>query len=192
INGSYRQNGVTDQVVGTMTEALKASGAEVEIVLLRNYPVEFCTNCRKCAQQPGDGPAECVLEDAMQDLIDKIEKSDGYILASPTNFGSVTALFKRFMERLVVYAYWPWDMNSPQYRKAKVPKKKTVLVSSSAAPGLMGRLFFSTLKELKTTAKMIGAAPVGTIFTGLIATAPHPVISEKVQAKARVLAAKLV
>ncbi|MCK4838068.1 MAG: NAD(P)H-dependent oxidoreductase, partial [Desulfobulbaceae bacterium] len=35
INGSYRKNGVTDQVVGTMTEALKASGAEVEIVLLR-------------------------------------------------------------------------------------------------------------------------------------------------------------
>lgn len=192
INGSYRKSGVTDQVVETMAETLKETGAEVDIVLLRDYPVEFCINCRACTQQPGDRPAECVLEDAMQGLIDKIEKSDGYILASPTNFGSVTALFKRFMERLVVYAYWPWAMNSPQYRKAQVPKKKTVLVSSSAAPELMGRLFFRTRQQLNTTAKMIGAEPVGTIFTGRIATAPHPGISEKVRAKARALAAKLV
>ncbi len=40
----------------------------------------------------------------MRDLIARIEATDALILASPTNFSLVTAVFKRFMERLVVYA----------------------------------------------------------------------------------------
>lgn len=103
INGSYRDDGITDKTIKAMVQILEESGAEVEVILLRKYPIEFCFNCRECTQKPGDTPGECVQHDGMQELIDKIERSDGYILASPTNFGSVTAIFKRFMERLVVY-----------------------------------------------------------------------------------------
>jgi len=192
INGSYRAGGVTDQVLGEMEKSLKKAGVEVENVILRDYPIEFCLNCRVCNQQPGDVPAECVQDDGMKGLIDKIENSDGYILASPTNFAAVTAIFKRFLERLAVYAYWPWDIKSPQYRKEKRQKKKAVLVSSCAAPGFMGSLMFNTLKDLKSTAKVIGAEHVGTIFTGLVAGSPNHKISEKVKAKAKDQAAKLV
>ena len=192
INGSYRDDGITDQVVETMAEALQVAGAEVEIILLREYPIEFCLNCRECTQQPGEAPGKCVQHDGLQELIDKIEKADAYIFASPTNFGSVTAIFKRFMERLVVYGYWPWGTNVPKDRKANVPKKKAVLVSSCAAPGIMGRLFFSTTKELKMTAKTIGADTVGTLFKGLIANEAHPKLSKKIQNKAKMLAEKLV
>lgn len=191
INGSYRDNGITDQIIKTMAEALVTAGAEVEIILLRNYPLKFCLNCRECTQQPGNMPGECKQHDGMQELINKIEESDSFILASPTNFGSITAISKRFMERLVVYAYWPWDMNAPKYRKANVSKKKAVLISSCAAPGFLGRLVFGTHKQLKTTAHTIGAKTVGTIFSGLVAKDPHHRLSEKMQAKARVLAVKL-
>ena len=95
------------------------------------------------------------------------------------------------MERLVVYAYWPWGMNAPKYRKANVPKKKAVLISSCAAPGFLGRLVFGTHKQLKTTAHTIGAKTVGTLFTGLVAKDPHHRLTEKVQAKAKALAVKL-
>lgn len=141
INGSYRKNGITDQVVDAMAQSLRASGAEVEITLLREYPIEFCLNCRECTQQPGTTPGRCVHNDGMQALIEKIEKADGYIFASPTNFGSVTAIFKRFFERLTPYAYWPWGKLAPEYRKAKSPKKKAILITSCAAPGILGRLF---------------------------------------------------
>jgi hypothetical protein len=96
------------------------------------------------------------------------------------------------MERLIVYGYWPWGMNSPKDRKANLTKKKAVLVSSCAAPGIMGRLLFETRKLLKTTAKTIGADTVGTIFTGLISQEPHPKLSKTVQAKADKLAKKLI
>ncbi len=191
INGSYRDKGITDQVIKTMAEALETAGTKIEIILLRNYPLEFCLNCRECTQQPGNRPAECIQHDGMQELINKIEESDGFILASPTNFGSVTAISKRFMERLVVYAYWPWGMNAPKYRKANVPKKKAVLISSCAAPGFLGRLVFGTHKQLKTTAHTIGAKTVGTLFTGLVAKDPHHRLTEKVQVKAKALAVKL-
>lgn len=191
INGSYRDGGITDQIIEIMGESLRLAGAEVEIVRLRQNPIEFCLNCRACTQQPGDVPGECVQHDNMQKLVDSIENSDGYILASPTNFGSVTAVFKRFMERLVVYAYWPWDMNAPKYRKANTPRKKAVLVSSCAAPGVLGRWIYGTNKQLKTTAQTIGADTVGTLITGLIATEPHYELSEKMQLKAKALAVKL-
>jgi NAD(P)H-dependent FMN reductase len=145
VNGSYRDGGMTDQAVKALAQDIEASGIEVEIILLREYPIEFCLNCRACTQKPGSAPGECVHHDGMQELIDKIERADCYILAAPTYFGSVTANFKRFMERLVVYAYWPWDMNGPQYRKAQTPKKKALLVSSCAAPEILGRWLFGTL-----------------------------------------------
>ncbi len=191
INGSYRDNGITDQVIKAMAEELETAGAEVEIILLRDYPIEFCLNCRECTQQSGNLPGECIQHDGMHELINKIEESDSFILASPTNFGSVTAIFQRFMERLVVYAYWPWNMNAPKYRKANVPKKKALLISSCAAPGILGRWVYGTRKQLKTTAQTIGANNVGILFTGLIAKDPHHRLSEKVQAKARALAVKL-
>lgn len=191
INGSYRNNGITDQIIKSMAEELETAGAEVETIHLRDYPIEFCINCRECTQQPGNLPGECIQHDGMQELINKIEESDSFILASPTNFGSVTALFQRFLERLVIYSYWPWDMNSPKYRKANVPRKKALLISSCAAPGFLGRWVYGTRKQLKTTTQIIGANPVGILFTGLIAKDPHHRISEKVQAKVKALAIKL-
>jgi multimeric flavodoxin WrbA len=192
INGSYRDDGITDQSVEALAQALVATGAEVEIILLREYPIEFCLNCRACTQQPGAAPGECVHHDGMQELIDKIERADGYILAAPTNMGSVTAIFKRFMERLVVYAYWPWDMNGPQYRKTQAPKKKALLVSSCSAPGIIGRWFYGTDKQIKMTAKTIGAEIVGTLLTGMIAKEQHPQLAEGVRAKIKALAERLV
>lgn len=192
INASYRAGGITDQTVDIMVQAVETDGATVDVVHLREHPIKFCLNCRDCTQQPGDTPGECVQQDGMQELIDKIEWADGYILASPTNFGSATALFKRFMERLVVYAYWPWNMNAPQYRKADVPKKKAVLVSSYAAPGIVGRWVYGTRKQLKLTAKTIGADTVGTISTGLIGKKLNPQISERMKTKIKKFANKLV
>jgi multimeric flavodoxin WrbA len=192
INGSYRVDGITDQTAEALAQALEVAGAEVEIILLREYPIEFCLNCRACTQQPGAAPGECMIHDGMQILINKIERADCYVLAAPTNFGSATAIFKRFMERLAVYTYWSWDMNGPVFKKAQAPKKKALLVSSCAAPGIVGRSFFGTNKQLKMTAKTIGAEVVGTLFTGMIAKQQHPKLPERVRAKIKALVGRLV
>ena len=191
LNGSYRDDGVIDRVIGVAVEALREAGARTDSVYLRDHPIEFCLNCRECTQQPGEAPGACVQQDGMQALVDRIEQSDAFILASPTNFGSVTAVFKRFMERLVVYAYWPWGSKYPRFRKADAKKKKALLISSSAAPGFLGRWMYSTNRQLKMAAQTIGAEPVGRLFTSALGNDLQHEIPAQVEAKIRALAGKL-
>jgi multimeric flavodoxin WrbA len=191
INGSYRDDGVTDRVLEAIVAELADAGAEVEVVRLREHPIEFCLNCRQCTQKPGEDPAQCIQHDDMRDLIDKIEQADAYVLASPTNFGSVTALFKRFMERLMVYAYWPWDQPAPKMRRQNAARKSAIVVSSCAAPGLLGRLIYTSHRQLKQTANTIGADTVGSLFTGHAATRFGTDLPIEVVERARELAHKL-
>jgi multimeric flavodoxin WrbA len=191
INGSYRDDGITDQMVAELAHAAREAGIDVEIIFLRDYPIEFCLNCRECTQSPGEAPGKCIQDDGMHELVSKIERADAFILAAPTNFGSVTAVFKRFMERLIVYAYWPWGMPAPKFRKAHARRKKAILVSSCAAPGIMGRLLYTTSKQLKMTAKTLGADVVGSLVTGLVSNEAHKPLPQRAKAKADRLIAKL-
>jgi multimeric flavodoxin WrbA len=192
INGSYRDGGATDQAVSAILDDLQALHADVEHIRLREHPIEFCLNCRECMQQPGDAPGHCVRHDGMAELVQKIEDADGYVLAAPTNFSSVTALFKRFSERLAVYGYWPWGKNSPVFRKSKLPKKPAILVSSCAAPSLLGRLTYGTNRNLKVAAKTMGGKIVGSMVTGMISQERKPDLPKRAQRKIRRLAPRLV
>lgn len=192
INGSYRDDGFTDQAVEIAVAYLKTSGVEVETILLREYPIQFCLNCRECTQAPGASPGNCIQKDGMHALVDKIEQSSGYILAAPTNMGSITAIFKRFMERLVVYAYWPWSADYPRYRKDDQPRKKAMLISSCAAPGFLGRWIYDSSKQLKMTAKIIGADSVGTLFAGQVSKKNLQALPGNVDARIQNLVMKLI
>jgi multimeric flavodoxin WrbA len=191
LNGSYRENGTTDQAVSEAAAAAMEAGASVEIIQLRDFPIEFCVNCRHCTQAPGDAPGTCIHDDRMKELIARIEAADGYILASPTNFSSVTAVFKRFMERLVVYAWWPWGTPAPKYRHQKATKR-AMLITSSAAPAILARFSYASLKQLKITARTIGAKPAGSVFIGLMSQQPDPVLPEHAKRRLRTMAKKLV
>ena len=192
INGSYRDDGVTDRAVDCALAAARAAGAAVEQIRLREYPIEFCLNCRECTQPPGEAPAACVLDDGMRALVEKIEAADALILAAPTNFGSVTALFKRFMERLAVYAYWSWGGRVPSYRKAGLASRKpALLISSSAAPALLARWAFGSLRQLRATATLLGADVAGSLLIGSTSAEPQPPLAEAQQARLRKLAARL-
>jgi multimeric flavodoxin WrbA len=191
INGSYRTGGITDQAVEEILDKAKDLGADVEQVQLRDYPIGFCVNCRECMQQPGAAPGKCVLNDGMTELIQKIEQADGYVLAAPTNYSAVTALFKRFMERLSPYGYWPWGTNTPTFRKAKGTKKPAIIISSCAAPALLGKLTYGTNQSLKVAAKTMGGKIVGKMITGMISQEAAQELPERARRRARALAPKL-
>ena len=187
LNGSYREGGVTDRLIALVLEQMPAEGVETEVIKLRDYPLEFCLNCRECMQQPGTTPGKCVLDDAMTALVERIEAADAYVLAAPTNYGSVSAIFKRFMERLAVYGYWPWGQVAPKYRKAGQTGKRALLISSSAAPGLLGRWFFASGRQLRMVAKTIGARPVGLLFNGQSSAQKRPVLSPRTVSAAKLM-----
>ena len=176
INGSYRPGGFTDQMLDLMAGRLEQGGFSVKRIVLREAPIEFCGNCRSCTQTEGPAYGHCVIDDAMGSLLEQIEAADGYVFASPTNFATVTALFKRFLERLVVYGYWPWGAPTPRYRKS--PLKPALCVTSCAAPALIGRFAYHTIGVMAQAARCVGASVVDTLMIGMIAQQPVVTIGE--------------
>lgn len=192
INGSYRADGNISQAICYLAHKLNEEGCHCEIISLNEEEIKFCTNCRNCTQTPGTAPGECVLDDGMSTIVEKLEQADAYVFASPTNMGTVTAVYKRFMERLILYAYWPWGNHAPKYRKANEFKKPAILIASSAMPGIMGRLMTNTMSIMDFGLKAAGAKRVGSLYMGMAASGPLPSLQEHHKKKLAKLAKVLV
>lgn len=188
--GSYRKGGVVDRVVDEIIASARQEGAEVNKIYLLDQHIEFCSNCRTCTQQEGEQPGECVIEDDMRSLLDEIARSDAIVLGSPMNVGTVTAVTKRFMERLVCLAYWPWGAMAPKVRN-KTKSRRAVIVTSSAAPTCMGRLLTNIVGILKQAVGFMGAKTVGVLYVGLAAEEKKPELGARTIKKAHRLGKKL-
>jgi len=169
IVGTYRKGRIIDSAVSAVLEGAKQQGAETKKINLLERHIEFCTNCRQCTQNSGQAPGKCPIDDEMSEILEEIESSDGYVLGSPINFFTVTALMKRFVERLIVYAYWPWGSKAPKMRK-KQKNNKAVLITSSACPAFIGRiLMHNALSVLSSAANCMGAKVIKRLYFGAIA-----------------------
>lgn len=190
IVGAYRKGGITDTAVKEILAAAQDAGAETETFYLMDTRIEFCRNCRACTQKEGAARGECVIEDDMQALLAAADAADALVLASPMNFGSVTAVTKRFTERLICTAYWPWGKPAPKVRNPR-KDKPAILVTSSAAPAFMARWSSRIVRSLKDTAGLLGFHTAGVLFTGLSAMRQRPRLNERARRKARAMGRKL-
>lgn len=190
IVGSYRKGHVIDQAVDEILAAARDAGAETVKIHLIDRHIEFCTNCRTCTQSEGSQRGACPIQDDMRGILDEIEQSDALVLASPMNFGTVTAVTKRFIERLVCYAYWPWGNHAPKTRN-KRRTKRAVLVISSAAPSLLARLMTRVVGLLKGVAGLLGAKTIGVLSIGLVGGQQNADIGQRAKRKAQRLGRKL-
>ncbi len=184
IVGSYRKQGMIDEAIDTILAAAREKGAATEKIYLVDHQIEFCTNCRACTQSAGASRGKCVHQDEFEAVMASIDAADVVVLGSPVNFDNVTAIFRRFMERLISTAYWPWGGKIPSPRN-KLHTKHAVLVTSSAAPALFARIFSGSLRALKRTADVLGARPVANLCIGLAAMHPNQQLSKSAKRRAR-------
>ena len=134
----------------------------------------------------------CRHNDDMVSILGQVDFADGLIIASPINFYNVTAVTRRFMERLIVYGYWPWGSGAPKFRIAK-SGKKAVLITSSATPAFIGKFFFRpAVTALKAIAQCFGAKVVARIYFGMVAQQPDAALNQKDLARAYNAGIKLV
>lgn len=184
IVGSYRKEGTIDTAVEAILAGAREKGAATHTIYLTEQHIEFCRNCRTCTQTPGEARGKCPQEDDLEPILQEIEAADAVVLGSPVNCGNVTAVFRRFMERLVGNTYWPWGQPAPRSR-VKNTRRKAVLVASSAMPGMFIPVFTGAMGALGTTARMLGARPVGRMCIGFCAGEPHHALSARRLARAR-------
>jgi len=191
IVGSYRKGGTTDAAVQAVLEGARARGAETTTLYLTEQHIEFCTNCRQCTETVGVEAGRCVLQDDLDGMLSEIHTADAIVLSSPVQCYNVSALFRRFMERLVGAAYWPAGKDRPVMRNKHL-RGKAVVVASAAMPGLMIPLMTGTAKALRLTAIMLGFKPVASLWVGLAGRRPQQPLSARVIKRANAIGAHLV
>ena|SRR5579863_2076228 len=189
--GTYRKGETIDMAVEAILEGARSKRATTSTIYLTDRHIEFCANCRQCTQAPGPERGKCKKNDDLDAIVAEIEAADAVVLATPVNFGNATAVFRQFMERLIGCSYWPWGHAAPKAR-SHVPTLRAALVASSGAPGFLIPLATGTKTALRTTAKILGARPVASLWIGLSAGEPHHQLSARKLAKARRIGMKLV
>ncbi len=189
--GTYRKGGTLDAAVEAILEGARSKRATTSTIYLSEKHIEFCTNCRQCTQEPGPERGMCRQKDDLEAIVSEIEAADGLVLGSPVNFGNTTALFRCFMERLIGCSYWPWGKAAPKAR-THVRAIKAVLVATSAAPGFLIPVATGTKTALRTTAKILGAKPVASLWIGLAAGEADHQPSPRTLARARRIGTRLV
>jgi putative NADPH-quinone reductase len=194
IVGSYRKNRVIDTAVSEVLRGAADAGAEVAKIYLTDKHIEFCANCRTCTQEEDIGRrGKCIHDDDMEQVLQDIESAEGVVLGSPVNFFRVTAITKRFIERLLPYAYWPWGAKTGPRLRTKKRDKKAIVIASTAAPAFLSRLFIrAPLRELKTAAACVGAKPIKSLYFGLVAQSPDATLDQKGLRKCYAAGQKLV
>src|SRR5512147_2055462 len=103
VGSAHKQN--THKAVVQFLDNLKALGdVECEMVTLSNYKLGFCRGCRICFDK---GEAFCPLKDDWDVLMEKIDASDGVILATPNYTFQMSGIMKAFLDRFGVVCHRP-------------------------------------------------------------------------------------
>lgn len=192
IVGTYRRGRVIETAVDQILAGAQERGVKTEKIMLADQQVKFCTNCRACTQQPGPQRGTCPIDDDVSGILDQLDAADGIVWASPINFGTVTAMMKRFIERLLCYAYWPWDVPKAPVGRIKNQGKPSVLLTASMCPAIIARVMMpGAFKTMKAAAKCVGGKIVGKLFFGLTAISEKDTLKEKQSQKAFAMGQRL-
>lgn len=114
-------------------------GIYYEIITL-GTSVRMCSGCMACKKS-----GKCIQKDGLQEIQEKLLKSDLVILGSPVYCWQVSAQFKALMDRLFIWIHTQMLIGKP-----------AITVSTTASDGLK-----PTSRYLESSLYMLGLIPVG-------------------------------
>ena len=96
-NCSARKDGNTAILLKAALAELAAAGFETELLQLAGKPLRGCTGCGGCFKNKDK---RCVLpDDGLNGYIEKMDKSAGILIGSPTYFADVSSEAKALIDR---------------------------------------------------------------------------------------------
>ncbi|MDI6770660.1 MAG: NAD(P)H-dependent oxidoreductase [Anaerolineales bacterium] len=146
-NGSPRgRKSNTDRILLPFLEGARESGAETEVIYLKDKKIEYCLGCFTCWTKT---PGVCVhKKDDMPELLENIRQADVVVYATPLYIFTVSGLMKDFMDRHIPLALPFIVKRGDQYihpmRHEEAWPKRMVLISNCGFPE---RHHFSALVE---------------------------------------------
>jgi multimeric flavodoxin WrbA len=134
-------------------EGARVAGAEVEKVVLSNLEITPCIACG-CCEKTGN----CILEDDMQELYERIGACDALIFASPIFFYSVSGWAKAAIDRAQAMWSRKYVMKDERY----TADKPGYFIGVGATKG--SKLFDGALLSMKYYFDAAGFTPSGNLL----------------------------
>lgn len=104
ICGSPRRGGNTETLIDEVLRGAQQAGATVDKVLLDELDISPCDACEAC-----EASGECVYDDDMPPLFDKMARSQVWVLGTPVYWWGPSAQLKVFIDRWYAKIFRPED-----------------------------------------------------------------------------------
>ena len=95
-NGSPHKEGNTYHAIRMVAEELENKGIETEIIQVGNKEIRGCLACNKCVKNQDE---RCIIDDPVNDWIQKMKAADGIIIGSPVHYAAIAGTMKSFLDR---------------------------------------------------------------------------------------------
>lgn len=122
LSASPRKGGNSDLLCDQFMKGATESGNTAEKIHVPDKNIHFCNGCLTCQSNGG----ECVLDDDMGDILEKMIQADVLVLATPVYFYNMDAQMKVLIDRTCS-------------RYTEISHKKVYLIATSTdtGPGAM-------------------------------------------------------
>ncbi len=101
INGSPKPEGNTYHALKIVIEQLEKEGIDAEIIHVGNKIIRGCLACGSCKQNKNE---KCIIDDEVNEIIQKMKAADGIIIGSPVYYASIAGTMKCFLDRVFYVA----------------------------------------------------------------------------------------
>lgn len=127
LSGSPNKVGLTMSCVTECENGLKDLNCEVEHICLNHYKIERCEACGERGWGNCLNKHICRIEDDFNDLYDRMQDYDAYVLITPVYFHEMSEVFKTFFDRLK-----RCDAFNPN---SKIKGKNVVFIAAAGGSG---------------------------------------------------------
>jgi multimeric flavodoxin WrbA len=95
LSGSPKAEGNTYQVLHESLKVIESHGVEAELISLAGKKIQSCIACDKCIELK-----KCVLNDGLNEIIEKIRNAQGFIIGSPVYYGTARGDMMSALQRI--------------------------------------------------------------------------------------------
>lgn len=93
-NGSPNKEGCTYTALKEIADTLEKENIDTEIYHVGKEAVQSCMACGACSKL-----GKCVINDRVNEFVEKAEKCDGFIIGSPVHYASSSGATVAFLDR---------------------------------------------------------------------------------------------
>jgi multimeric flavodoxin WrbA len=150
--GSPRKKGNSTTLANQIIAGAESAGAVAETIFLHGKGISPCQACYACQRPDSKG---CAIDDEMQPIYGKLIEADGWVIASPVYWFSMSAQTKLFLDRCFALT---------AYKKDAFYRKPIAVAMSFGDEDVFNSGCVNALRTFQDAARFVGANLVGMVY----------------------------